>query len=63
MKTLVGKVEAKLCAVNAASESWPMDFELWAPEIVGARRADRAEVMLAVECAQPSEGNLPEIVR
>ena len=35
VKTLVGKVEARLCAVNKAGESWPMNFELWAPEFVG----------------------------
>ena len=28
VKTLVGKVEARLCAINKASETWPMSFEL-----------------------------------
>ena len=32
VKTMVGKVEARLCAVNEAGESWPMEFGLWAPD-------------------------------
>ena len=35
VKTLVGKAEARLCAVNTASETWPVSCEMWAPEIVG----------------------------
>ena len=57
VKTLVGKVEARLCAVNKASESWPMNFELWAPEFVGPQ----IEAMPTVECVQPSEGDLQEV--
>ena len=49
VETLVGKVEAKLCAVNKASESCPMGFELWAPETVGLE----IEAMSAVECVRP----------
>ena len=60
VKTLVGKVEARLCAVNKASESWPMGFELWVPaaEFVGPQ----IEAMPAVECVQSSEGGLQEVV-
>ena len=36
VKTLVGKVEARLCAVNKASETWPMSFELWALVVLAA---------------------------
>ena len=47
MRTMVSKVEARLCAVNEASESWPMKFELWAPEEVGPQ----IEALTVVECA------------
>ena len=36
VKTLVCKVEARLCAVNKASETWPMSFELWALVVLAA---------------------------
>ena len=35
VKTMVGKAEAKLAAVNEACESWPMVLELWVPDEVG----------------------------
>ena len=50
VKTLVGRVEARLCDDNKASESWPMGFELWAPEIAGPQ----IETMSAIECVQPA---------
>ena len=58
VKTLVGKVEARLSAVNKASETWPMSFEMWAPEFVGPQ----VEAMPAptVECVQPNAGVLQE---
>ena len=56
VKTLVGKVEARLCAVNKASETWPMGFEMWAPEFVGPQ----VEAMPTIECVQPSAGVLQE---
>ena len=52
----VGKVEARLCAVNKASEPWPMSFEMWAPEFVGPQ----VEAMPTVENVQPSAGVLQE---
>ena len=52
VKTLVGKVEGRLCAVNKPSESWLMGFGLWAPEVVGPQ----IEVMSAVECVQTGAG-------
>ena len=56
VKTLIGKVEARLCAVNKACESWPMSCEMWAPEIVGPQ----VEAMPAIECVPPSADVLPE---
>ena len=50
VKTLIGKVEARLSAVNKASETWPMNCEMWAPEVVGLQ----IEAMPAIECIQPS---------
>ena len=47
---LIGKVEAKLSAVNKASESWPVNCEMWAPEVVGPQ----IEAMPAIDCIQPS---------
>ena len=35
VKTLVGKVEARLSDGNTASETWPVSCEMWAAEIVG----------------------------
>ena len=35
VKTLVGKKEAILKAVNTASETWPASCEMWGPELVG----------------------------
>ena len=35
VKTLIGKVEARLCAVIKECETWPMSCGLWAPELVG----------------------------
>ena len=32
VKTLIGKVEARLCAVNKACETWSMSCEMWAPD-------------------------------
>ena len=58
VKTLVGKVEARLCAVNKASETWPMSCEMWAPEFVGPQ----VEAMPTIDCVQPSVGVLPEAV-
>ena len=57
VKTLVGKVEARLCAVNKASETWPMGFEMWAPEFVGPH-SPQVEAMPTIECVQPSAGVL-----
>ena len=50
VKTLIGKVEAKLSAVNKASETWPVNCEMWAPEVVGPQ----IEAMPAIDCIQPS---------
>ena len=50
VKTLIGKVEARLPAVNKASETWPMNCEMWAPEVVGPQ----IETMPAIGCIQPS---------
>ena len=52
VRTMVGKVEARLCTVNKASKSWPMDFLIWAPEAVGPQ----IEALPEMECAQFSEG-------
>ena len=59
LKTLVGKVEARLCDVNKASETWPMSFEMWAPEFVGPQI--EVIMMPTVECVQPSAGDLQEV--
>ena len=32
-----GSQAVRLCAVNKASETWPMSFEMWAPELVGSQ--------------------------
>ena len=56
VKTLIGKVEARLCAVNRACETWSMSCELWAPELVGPQ----VEAMPAIECIPPSADVLPE---
>ena len=56
VKTLVGKVEARLCAVNTTSEPWPVSCELWAPEIVGPQ----IQAMPTIDCVHPSVGVLPE---
>ena len=56
VKTLVGKVEARRCAVNTTSETWPVSSEMWAPEIFGPR----IEAMSTTDCVQPSVGGLPE---
>ena len=50
VKTLIGKVEAKLSAVNKASESWPVSCEMWAPEVVGPQ----IEAMPTIDCTPPS---------
>ena len=50
VKTLVGKVEARLSAVNTASETWPASCEMWAPEIVGPQ----IEAMPTMACVPPS---------
>ena len=50
VKTLIGKVEAKLSAVNKTSESWPVECEMWAPEVVGPQ----IEAMPSIDCVQPS---------
>ena len=50
VKTLIDKVEAKLSAVNKASETWPVNCEMWAPEVVGPQ----IETMPAIDCIQPS---------
>ena len=50
VKTLIGKAEARLSAVNKASETWPMHCEMWAPEVVGPQ----IEAMPAIDCIQPS---------
>ena len=44
--------------MNKASETWPMSFEMWAPEFVGPQ----VEAMPAptVECVQPNAGVLQE---
>ena len=52
VKTLIGKVEAKLSAVNTTSESWPVECEMWAPEVVGPQ----IEAMPSIDCVQPSAG-------
>ena len=56
VKTLIGKVEAGLCAVNKACETWPMSCEMWAPESVGPQ----VEAMPAIECVPPSADDLQE---
>ena len=48
VKTLIGKVEAKLSAVNKASETWPVNCEMWAPEVVGPQMV----VLPAHECCE-----------
>ena len=50
MKIMVGEVEARLFAVNGASESWPMDCELWAPDGVGPQ----LDSLPTMDCNQPS---------
>jgi hypothetical protein len=50
VKTLISKVEAELSAVNNASETWPVNCEMWAPEVVGPQ----IEAMPALDCIQPS---------
>ena len=52
VKILIGKVEAALSAVNNASETWPVNCEMWAPEVVGPQ----IEAMPALDCIQPSAG-------
>ena len=52
VRTTVGKVEARLCAVNKANASGPMDFALLTPDVVGPR----IEALSAIDRAQPSEG-------
>ena len=56
VKILVDKVGARLCAVNTASETWPVSCVMWAPEIVGPQ----IEAMPTINCVQPSVGFLPE---
>jgi hypothetical protein len=34
LRTMVSKVEAKLCEVNKVSKNWPMQTELWMPEVM-----------------------------
>ena len=55
---LIGQVKARLCAVKKASETCPMNFDLWAPEFVGPQ----IEAMPTVECVQPDEEVLQEVV-
>ena len=57
VEALIGKVGPGLCAVNKASETWPMSFGLWAPEPV----APQIEAMPTVECVQPSGGDPQEV--
>ena len=56
VKTLLGKVEAKLCAMYKVSEIWPMSCEIWAPEVVGPQ----VEAMPVIECIQPNADVLLE---
>ena len=49
VRALVGKVEARLSAVNTASETWPMSCEMWTPEIVGPQM----EAMATIACVPP----------
>ena len=56
MKTLVGKVEARLSAVNTSSETWPVNCEMLAPEIVGPQ----IEAMPTIACVPPSVGAVLE---
>ena len=48
VEAMVGKAEARLCAVNEAGESWPMGFGLWAPDGGGPQ----IEALSVVQCAQ-----------
>ena len=49
VKTMVGKAEVKLTAVNEACETWPMVLELWAPDDVGPQ----LEALDVVQSVQP----------
>ena len=40
----------KLSAVNKATESWPVNCEMWEPEVVGPQ----IEAMPSIDCVQPS---------
>ena len=56
VKTLVGTVEARLSAVNTASELWPVSCEMWAPEVVGPQ----IEAIPTIACVPPNVGILLE---
>ena len=58
VRTLVGKIEAKLSAVNPACETWPSRCDMWAPKIVGPQ----IESVPAMACVPPSVNILLEAV-